>query len=549
MELSLKFLLDPSDEEDEKTIQKNLDIIKKKPNQGVLKQMVEAYEKLYKKHLPTNSAKREAAKLKAEKILAWVFVAIRPLHLHEILCLEDETYVENSGYDKASDQNIMKVCRSFLFVSKTLHVEMSHSSVSDYLALKLSGKVDELLQDTEGKVDSDKLLQVAHNLLTVSVNTRVAKESISYLISTKHLKLSQHHMIDAKSLLPYTAKFWVQHAKAAIRAANKAPNEDQQNALDVIPNTVRAKIRELMDSINQQAFDNWLAINDPDKFKRIKDKDHTSGNQRGQQLYYVMFLGFWVVARDMIDEGWDVNIVGGYFGTCLQLASYYGNEKTVSKLLEKQASTNTEAGIFGTALQAAAARGHQSICSLLLKDGADVNIQGGLLCNPLQAALTHGSIGTVELLRGHFFNQIDASHGELWKEAFIKLSELEREGFVRELAHYVATDIPHGLTFEQKLLASVVAISRDVRRGKGQITSMQSWESQKHIEKSFQVQHSPPDKDIHNIIFTKILESDKNDKWYLYNQLPWVGFYLIMQVSIPEYVQTVTLMPSSTLQI
>lgn len=230
-----------------------------------------------------------------------------------------------------------------------------------------------------------------------------------------------------------------------------------------------------------------------------------------------MFLGFWMVARDMIDEGgWDVNFVGGYFGTCLQLASYHGNEQTVSKLLEKHASTNTEAGVFGTALQAAAAGGHQAICSLLLKSGADANIQGGLLCNALQAALARGSIGTIDILCGNVSSQVDAPHRKCWKEAFIKLPELKRQRFAGELARHVAADLPHGLTFEQKLLSSVVAIPRDLRR----------WLSTQHLS---------PEENIHKTILTKILESDKSDELYLYNQLPWVGFYLIMQVRIPRH--------------
>ncbi|KAH6724919.1 hypothetical protein BKA61DRAFT_462323 [Leptodontidium sp. MPI-SDFR-AT-0119] len=81
----------------------------------------------------------------------------------------------------------------------------------------------------------------------------------------------------------------------------------------------------------------------------------------------------------MIDDGWDVDAVGGNFGTCLQVASYSGNEQTVSKLLGKRSLVNTQVGIFGTALQAAAARGHTTICSILLGAGADVSIRGGLL--------------------------------------------------------------------------------------------------------------------------------------------------------------------------
>ncbi|EPE26584.1 Ankyrin repeat-containing protein [Glarea lozoyensis ATCC 20868] len=522
VDLRLRFLLDPSDEAKQADIQENLDTIKKKPNQGIIKKMVEAYHTLYKKHLPLNpdtSAKREA---EAEKILAWAFASIRPLHLHEILSLGKERYVKEVENPNASEQDISKLCRIFLFVSENSQlVEMSHSSVSDYLALKFSGKLDEFLADTKTKIDDKKLLQDAHDLSKVLVNRRVAEESISYLLSTKDLKFGQDHAINPESLLSYTAEFWFQHAKVPIRSVNQVINEDQEEMVQEIPEDLRG-LRSLFNPQNCGAFDNWLTIHDPDKVTRIKGKDHSSGGLRGQQLYYAMLLGIWDVARDMIDDNRDVNIVGGYFGNCIQLAAYRGNQPTVSKLLDKDVMLNVEAGIFGSALQAAASQGHTDICSMLLNHGADVNATGGLLCNPLQAALTRGSKATIELLTSRI-GGTDLPYGNLWKDAFSNIPEEKRKVFGGHLTRFVTIDLPHNLTFEQELLASVVEITRNVDPEK----AFNSFLEASELQRSSRI--SGTQRGYYQAILQKISDNDKNEPYYLYNQLPLIAFYLILQ--------------------
>ena len=55
----------------------------------------------------------------------------------------------------------------------------------------------------------------------------------------------------------------------------------------------------------------------------------------------------------LLENGAEVNVERGQYGTTLQTASLGGNEMTVKLLLENGADVNAEGGHYGTALQAA----------------------------------------------------------------------------------------------------------------------------------------------------------------------------------------------------
>jgi ankyrin repeat protein len=94
------------------------------------------------------------------------------------------------------------------------------------------------------------------------------------------------------------------------------------------------------------------------------------------------------VVEMLLDNGADVNHVGGTWGTALQVASEAGFESTVLLLLSRGADPNVPVcGFHGTALQAAAYRGFRNIVEILLEHGADVDVQGGARKNAIQAAM------------------------------------------------------------------------------------------------------------------------------------------------------------------
>lgn len=82
----------------------------------------------------------------------------------------------------------------------------------------------------------------------------------------------------------------------------------------------------------------------------------------------------WVL--QLIEQGLDVNAVGGRFHTLLQTASAAGSTKLVDELLERGTNLHARGGRYETALIAAAHHGCFEIVEKLLSRGADANIEG-----------------------------------------------------------------------------------------------------------------------------------------------------------------------------
>ncbi|KAL7946934.1 ankyrin repeat-containing domain protein [Trichoderma barbatum] len=98
-------------------------------------------------------------------------------------------------------------------------------------------------------------------------------------------------------------------------------------------------------------------------------------------------LGFRILAKILLQMGFDSNAYGGRLGTALQGAlSDANNDELVAILLNEGANVNAQAGIFGTALQAAVYMGNEDIAAILLEAGANVNAEGGAFGTALHIA-------------------------------------------------------------------------------------------------------------------------------------------------------------------
>lgn len=116
-------------------------------------------------------------------------------------------------------------------------------------------------------------------------------------------------------------------------------------------------------------------------------------------LYVASRFGHdWVVQR-LLERGADISIECGYFGDALQVATHYGFEGTMRLLLENGAEANTQRGFWGSALQAAANIGHEGMIRLLLDHGADINMPGGRCGSPLHAAACSWNYNSCEVVR------------------------------------------------------------------------------------------------------------------------------------------------------
>ncbi len=78
-------------------------------------------------------------------------------------------------------------------------------------------------------------------------------------------------------------------------------------------------------------------------------------------------------AKELIEQGADVEYESGAGWTPLMYASAGGHTETVKVLLRKRANVNATNDIGATSLMYAAAGGHIDIVKLLMRRGADVN--------------------------------------------------------------------------------------------------------------------------------------------------------------------------------
>ncbi|KKP00728.1 hypothetical protein THAR02_07154 [Trichoderma harzianum] len=71
----------------------------------------------------------------------------------------------------------------------------------------------------------------------------------------------------------------------------------------------------------------------------------------------------------------NVNAQGGFFGTALQAAAYFGRTLLVKLLLDKGANINVRGGNYQSALNAAVVRGCWDLVEILVKAGATPDCQ------------------------------------------------------------------------------------------------------------------------------------------------------------------------------
>ncbi|KAJ7445595.1 ankyrin repeat-containing domain protein [Mycena latifolia] len=144
------------------------------------------------------------------------------------------------------------------------------------------------------------------------------------------------------------------------------------------------------------------------------------GGEYGSALQAAAQGGFTEVARLLLENGAEVNTWGGKYGSALQAAAgaslyFLSNSRSdswledrvnvnapggevVRLLLENGADVNAMGGKYGSALQAASFEGYMEVVCLLLKNGADVNAGGGEYGSALQAASYGGCTEVVQLL-------------------------------------------------------------------------------------------------------------------------------------------------------
>lgn len=321
----------------------------------------------------------------ARAIIQWIASAKRPLALEEVV----EAATTKPGLqdvdpdDKLYDpHDVLRICGSLVsmsegkvFVCGKLKVcqivRFAHASVRDYL---LSEHI------SQGSAASFALVEAESH-------ERISQCCLSVLCRNS-LKHQTPPEPEAMPLLRYAAEFWFQHAE-------KLSCVDDGTVTNSHLTTKYYAMQLFHGSVT--IFHNWLAIYDPN----IKSGTNRLRGSGPSPLYYAALLGLVEPVRALLGLSYDVNALGGRYGTALVAAASKGDERMVRLLVNGGADINCFGGlVFGTPLEAACFSGSEPIVRLLLENGALVNptVGGGKYDTALQVACEFGHEAVVRLL-------------------------------------------------------------------------------------------------------------------------------------------------------
>ncbi|KAK6516956.1 hypothetical protein TWF506_006836 [Arthrobotrys conoides] len=349
-----------------------------------------------------------------QSALQWLAFSERPLLLSELgeAAVIDPSYGPfNADESRFLDPGkILELCGSLIVLGSKKYEQRMYKT-NDWLFHKLdieSGHYSARILDTSYTTVSlshysVKEYLISERLQTGSLSEYFMTEKLSHRFLTKcaivYLQgLGQGEVLSRRAyteypFLEYCAVNWMKHF-------NKGEIDD----------TFIDFIMEFLDISKPAAYINWLNSYNPDW--DVPENPHTWKSTYGPDskadkslekfaspLYWAALLRSSDLATRLIESVAEINAPArGFFGSPLSIASYYGVEELVQKLLSIGADPNGKGGHFGTILQSAAAGGSQKVVEMLIKAGADVNKTGGAQNTALIAAATYGHEAVVSFL-------------------------------------------------------------------------------------------------------------------------------------------------------
>jgi ankyrin repeat protein len=291
------------------------------------------------------------------RILRWVTFAAEPLTvpaLFEAIALQAQNGKLDISQEWLPMQNIservartdlLDACRPFLVLRRsnttesfaTTTVQLCHFSMKAFLAERLRIPEQKKLSATKDPI----LAELCVGYLAAGIPWKP-------LISTD--PCLQSHPLLSYALFNLTQHF--ERDDSTFTSAHKL-------------------LLEFYDPANQ----NWIKWRDENERQTSKLHRHMSLNGRpGGRCYYAAAQGLdFVLDQLLADDADAINIVGGAYGTPLQVACSKGLVSTVTVLLRHSAAVNLTAGIHGTALHAAVAADVLAIVEALLTHEADAS--------------------------------------------------------------------------------------------------------------------------------------------------------------------------------
>jgi hypothetical protein len=156
--------------------------------------------------------------------------------------------------------------------------------------------------------------------------------------------------------LSYAAMHWPLHYNSHFREAGIESEKISEIALS------------LCDFTGSDLYKAWSSIW---RYNRYDFRAFTNPSS----LTVASFLGFEVVAKQLLEKGADLEFNNDGYGTPLSVAAENGHEAVVKQLLEKGAEIDSRDDYGWTPLSRAASNGEVAVAGLLLEKGADPEIK------------------------------------------------------------------------------------------------------------------------------------------------------------------------------
>ncbi|KAF3933589.1 hypothetical protein ABW19_dt0205561 [Dactylella cylindrospora] len=334
----------------------------------------------------------------------------------------------------ASLEDILSACHGLVITTlpydyqdsereTVLQLELVHESVKDYL--------------TSDFLDDD----IAGDFHPVVAQTASAKICLTYLLHLD-VDLSRAELEEKFPFAWYCALNWMKFAKTAEGSDGKlqemirilfSSQHAYRNSCRLYPRAERNPNAPLPLPLHDASRGNL--VNAVKELLKAGADINALDTLHGTALQAAVRSGAEGVINCLLDNGADVNIVGGEFASPLILASC-GLSEIVERLLKHGADVNARGSPYGNALHAAIEEPDLEIIQVLLQNGADINSCDERSATLLYRASIQGYKDIVDelLLKGADVNR----HGRgLWTPLHAA-SEYGYEYIVSQLLKYGA---------------------------------------------------------------------------------------------------------------
>ena len=241
----------------------------------------------------------------AQSIFKWLCVSKRPLSQVEL--------ARAAGLANPAD--VMRICTSSLLTSSIEEIEVNgqkedreiirfaHSSVNEYL----------LSQRLQSSTDKAARFYVSSD----EAHAYVSSRCLDYLLEQGGEVHPKPRLL-AIPLLDYAAQYWhIHHKSMKVTDFQLVVTNVKRVDLEAI----EGKIHDLFRPSCLPAYVNWLRLADPDDSGNptLPEKDADS---YPEPLYYALLLRLSSIAKQLVEDGAELDGRGGNEGTPLQLAAH-----------------------------------------------------------------------------------------------------------------------------------------------------------------------------------------------------------------------------------